>query len=98
VKPARVGGLANARAIIVKARDVGLRAYVGGFFESPYGRRVNRWLAANCVDEPSDVGAVEVVLDGYEREVEETAGGFGLRPSREMLARGAVLVDVEAGI
>ncbi|MGB8197061.1 MAG: enolase C-terminal domain-like protein [Acidimicrobiales bacterium] len=98
VKPARVGGLANARTIIVKAQDVGLRAYVGGFFESPYGRRVNQWLAANCVDEPSDVGPVEVVLAGYEREADEVAGGFGLRPSLEMLAHGAVLVDVEAGI
>lgn len=98
VKPARVGGLANARTIILKAQEVGLRAYVGGFFESPYGRRVNRWLAASCVEEPSDVGPVEVVLEGYEREVEETAGGFGVRPSPEMLARGAVLVEVEAGI
>ena len=29
VKPARVGGLANARTIILAAHDAGLRAYVG---------------------------------------------------------------------
>ena len=40
--------------------------YVGGFFESPYARRVHRWLANNCVDEPSDVGPVDVVLEGYD--------------------------------
>ena len=98
VKPARVGGLANARTIILEAHEAGLRAYVGGFFESPYARRVHRWLANNCVDEPSDVGPVDVVLDGYEREVDEVAGGFGVSPSPEMLERAVVLVDVEAGI
>jgi o-succinylbenzoate synthase len=98
VKPARVGGLANARTIILEAHDAGLRAYVGGFFESPYARRVHRWLANNCVDEPSDVGPVDVVLDGYEREVDEVDGAFGIVPSPEMLERATVLVEVEAGI
>ncbi|HEY5010933.1 MAG TPA: enolase C-terminal domain-like protein, partial [Acidimicrobiales bacterium] len=98
VKPARVGGLANARTIILKAHEEGLRAYVGGFFESPYARRVHRWLANSCVDEPSDVGPVEVVLEGYQREVDETSDGFGVTPSLEMLEHGAVLVDVEAAI
>ena len=98
VKPARVGGLANARTIILEARDAGLRAYVGGFFESPYARRVHRWLANNCVEEPSDVGAVEVVLEGYDRELDVVADGFGVTPSPGMLGRAAVLVDVEAGI
>lgn len=98
VKPARVGGLANARTIILEAREAGLRAYVGGFFESPYARRVHRWLANNCVNEPSDVAAVDVLLEGYDREVDEVADGFGVTPSPEMLARAAVLVDVEAAI
>jgi O-succinylbenzoate synthase len=98
VKPARVGGLANARTIILKARDEGLRPYVGGFFESPYARRVHRWLANSCVDEPSDVGLVDVLLKGYDREVDGVAVGFGVTPSHEMLTHGAVLVDVEVTI
>jgi o-succinylbenzoate synthase len=98
VKPARVGGVANARTIILTARDAGLRAYVGGFFESPYARRVHRWLANNCVEEASDIGPVDVVLEGYDREVEQVTDGFGVSPSLEMLAHGAVLVDLEAAI
>ena len=85
VKPARVGGLANARTIIAKAHQSGIRPYVGGFFESPFGRRVNQALAMSSVDEPSDLGVVDVILEGYEREVHEARGGFGLMPSREML-------------
>ena len=98
VKPARVGGMANARSIILRAHEEGLRAYVGGFFESPYARRVHRWLANSCVDEPSDVGAVDVLFEGYDREADEVASGFGVTPSLEMLAHGAVLVDVEVRI
>jgi len=98
VKPARVGGLANARTIILRAQEEGLRPYVGGFFESPYARRVHRWLANSCVDEPSDLSPVDVVHDGYSREVDTVAYGFGVRPSVEMLERGAVLVDVEVRI
>jgi O-succinylbenzoate synthase len=98
VKPARVGGLANARTIIARAQEEGLRAYVGGFFESPYGRRVNRWLANSCVDEPSDLSPVDVVLEGYPREVDAVSDGFGLSPAPEMLERCAVLVAVESAI
>jgi L-alanine-DL-glutamate epimerase-like enolase superfamily enzyme len=95
VKPARVGGLANARTLIVKARESGLRPYVGGFFESPYARAVHRALAANGVDEPSDVGPVPVVLAGYDREVVEVSGGFGVAPSLEMLASCTVVTTVD---
>jgi L-alanine-DL-glutamate epimerase-like enolase superfamily enzyme len=95
VKPARVGGLANARTIIVAAQEAGLRPYVGGFFESPYARSVHRALARSCVEEPSDLGPVDVVNDGYSREVDTVERGFGVTPSAEMLERGAVLVDAE---
>jgi len=98
VKPARVGGLANARTIIIRARAEGLRPYVGGFFESPYARRVHRALANSCVDEPSDLSPVDVVNEGYAREVDADAYGFGVSPSAEMLARGAVVVDVHTAI
>jgi L-alanine-DL-glutamate epimerase-like enolase superfamily enzyme len=86
VKPARVGGLANARTIIGEAREAGLRPYLGGFFESPFGRRVNAHLAHHCVDEPSDLSPVPVVLDGFDRETDEVAYGFGVAPSAAMLA------------
>ncbi len=91
VKPARVGGLANARTIIGEAREAGLRPYLGGFFESPFARRVNAQLAQHCVDEPSDLRPVNVVLRGYERETDEVAHGFGVAPSTEMLAAATAL-------
>jgi L-alanine-DL-glutamate epimerase-like enolase superfamily enzyme len=98
VKPARVGGLANARTIVLEAQGAGLRPYLGGFFESPYARQVHRDLARSCVTEPSDLSAVDVVREGYSREVDPSEFGFGVTPSAEMLARGAVLVDVEVTI
>jgi len=56
VKPARVGGYANARTMLERAKELGLRPYVGGFFESPFARSVNRALAWHTTDEPSDIG------------------------------------------
>jgi O-succinylbenzoate synthase len=94
VKPARVGGLANARTIIARAHESGIRAYVGGFFESPFGRRVNRALAVSSLDEPSDLGPVDVVLEGYQREVDEVRGGFGVIPSRDMLERAVAVATI----
>jgi O-succinylbenzoate synthase len=94
VKPARVGGLANARTIILAAHDAGLRTYIGGFFESPYARHVHAALANNCVDEPSDLSPVSVVLDGYENEVDLCDEGFGVTPAPEMLERATVLLDL----
>ncbi len=76
VKPARVGGLANARTIILEAREEGLRPYLGGFFESPYARQVHAQLAHHCVTEPSDLSPVSVVLEGYEREIDVSGEGF----------------------
>jgi O-succinylbenzoate synthase len=94
VKPARVGGLANARTIIAKAHESGIKTYVGGFFESPFGRRVNQALAVSSLDEPSDLGVVDVILEGYEREVDEARGGFNLIPSREMLDHSILVTTV----
>jgi O-succinylbenzoate synthase len=96
VKPARVGGLANARTLIARARDAGLHPYVGGFFESPYARGVHRALCANGVDEPSDLDDVAVVSARHAREVDVVEGGFGLRPAGPMLQR-AALVPVGGG-
>ena len=80
VKPARVGGLANARTIVARAREAGLRPYVGGFFESPYARHVHRALARSCVDEPSDLGPVDVVHEGVRGEVDGDRGRLRRRP------------------
>jgi O-succinylbenzoate synthase len=93
VKPARVGGLANARSIILAAREAGLRPYVGGFFESPYARHVHALLAHNCVEEPSDLAPVPVHLEDYEREIDQVSDGFGVTPSSQMLDAADVLFD-----
>lgn len=98
VKPARVGGLANARTIVLEARESGLRPYMGGFFESPYARHVHRALAHNCVDEPSDLRPVAVVRAGYDNEVEVIDDGFQVIPSAQMLEHAAVLLDVRGPI
>jgi O-succinylbenzoate synthase len=94
VKPARVGGLANAHTIVLAAKELGLRPYLGGFFESPYARHVHAQLAHNCVEEPSDLSPVSVSFDGYEREVERSDEGFGVTPSLAMLAAADVLADL----
>ena len=78
VKPARVGGLANARTLILRAQELGLRVYLGGFFESPYAREVNRALAHSCVVEPSDLAGVGVSV--FE-EPAKTSTSFGVEPS-----------------
>jgi len=85
VKPARVGGLANARTLIAKAKEFGITAYVGGFFESPFARGVHRALARSCVSEPSDIGNVVIEGDG-EAESTVVDVSFGVEPSRGMLA------------
>ena len=95
VKPSRVGGVANARTIIATAQEAGLRPYVGGFFESPFARQVNRMMAGTSVTEPSDLSPVPVLLDGYAHEVDVVHDGFGVIPSAQMLKKlGAVLLDV----
>jgi O-succinylbenzoate synthase len=95
VKPARVGGLANARTIIERAHSLGLKVYLGGFFESPYARHVHRALARSTVDEPSDIGDVELV-DGAD-EVSVVPMSFGLEPSALTLERATALTVVRTG-
>jgi O-succinylbenzoate synthase len=86
VKPARVGGLANARSIVLRAQQLGLRVYLGGFFESPFARRVHRALANGCgITEPSDLG--DVALEDEDSEVTVIASSFGVEPASSMLAR-----------
>ncbi|HEV3187296.1 MAG TPA: enolase C-terminal domain-like protein [Acidimicrobiales bacterium] len=86
VKPARVGGLANARAIFARADELGLSAYLGGFFESPFARSIHRALASSCVRESSDLGDV-TLAESTIAEVEKVATSFGVVPSSAMLER-----------
>jgi L-alanine-DL-glutamate epimerase-like enolase superfamily enzyme len=95
VKPARVGGLANARTIIERAHSLGLKVYLGGFFESPYARHVHRALAQSTVDEPSDIGDVEFADRADEVSVVPTS--FGLEPSTLTLERATALTVVRSG-
>ncbi len=76
VKPARVGGFAQARTLIELAGYRGLEVYLGGFFESPLARRANRTLARHLVSRPSDIG--ESPIDAHDVLV-PTAGGLGFR-------------------
>lgn len=87
VKPSRVGGVANARTLIATAQEAGLRPYVGGFFESPFARQVNKMVAGTSVTEPSDLAPVPVRLDGYIDEVDLVNDGFGVVPSAQMLEK-----------
>jgi O-succinylbenzoate synthase len=95
VKPPRAGGLANARTMIERARSLGLQAYVGGFFESPYARRVHRALANCCTDQPSDIGEVRVTTTSD--EVHAANHSFGVEPSAVLLARSTPLTVVRSG-
>jgi len=85
LKPPRVGGLANTRTMAQRAAALGLEPYVGGFFESPYARRVHRLLANNCISQPSDIADVAVQRDHQFGELERVAGGFEVEPSSELL-------------
>ena len=95
VKPARVGGLANARTIIERARSLGLTVYLGGFFESPYARHVHRALARSTIDQPSDIGVVDLV--NVDDEVSPVSTSFGFEPSASLLERATALTVVRTG-
>ncbi|MHB2027279.1 MAG: enolase C-terminal domain-like protein [Acidimicrobiales bacterium] len=94
VKPARVGGLANARTIIQRAGANDLAVYVGGFFESPYARAVHRALARSLVNEPSDVDDVSLRAVNAVDEVTPVESRFGVEPSAQLLAQGECLAIV----
>ena len=64
VKPARVGGFAQARTMIEWAQRNDLEVYLGGFFESPLARRANRALARHYLTRPSDVAEVDLDASG----------------------------------
>jgi hypothetical protein len=81
-----VGGLSNARALFTKAGELGLQAYLGGFFESPYARGVHRALARSCVSEPSDLLDVDVQPNAYGAEVTIIESRFGVEPADAMLS------------
>ncbi len=101
IKPARVGGVAHARTMVRWAHEHGLRAYLGGFFESPLARGAHRRLAQSCVSEPSDLGPVAVRaaqadLSGETsdaREGRDAHAGVGAAPSPARLARARVLAS-----
>ncbi|MGD0054264.1 MAG: enolase C-terminal domain-like protein [Acidimicrobiales bacterium] len=89
IKPARVGGLANARSMVERSLALGLTPYLGGFFESGFARGVHRRLAEHCVSEPSDVGPVATL--SAQDDVDVAEGGLGLGPSAAVLARATAI-------
>ncbi len=84
VKPPRVGGLAAARSMLLECERLGLAAYLGGFFESPYARRVHRALADSFHLESSDVAPVATRRVWIDVPHE---WGLGDRPSLEGATR-----------
>ncbi len=93
LKPARLGGYAVARTCAALALELGLRPYIGGFFEGPLGRSANRILAQNSVTEPSDIATVvtkEQATWGIAND------GWGVVPSAEWLEQTVLLSDIKA--
>jgi len=82
VKPARVGGYAQARTMIERAHQLGLEVYLGGFFESPLARRANRALARHYLARPSDVSPV--ALTGDEGVLVPDSWGCGFLPGPDL--------------
>jgi hypothetical protein len=80
--------------MILRAQELGLRVYLGGFFESPYARQVNRALANSCVREPSDLG--EVGVNAFE-EPANTSTSFGVEPSVVVLGEAEPLPVLSQG-
>ncbi|MEZ5205197.1 MAG: enolase C-terminal domain-like protein [Acidimicrobiales bacterium] len=102
VKPARCGGLEEAIAMLVAARDLGWSAFVGGMVESGVGRAAALCVAAQALPSlPTDLGpslayvdvdltdAIE--LDELGRVVVPDGPGIGRVPIADRL--GAATVD-----
>jgi L-alanine-DL-glutamate epimerase-like enolase superfamily enzyme len=93
VKPPRVGGVAVARSMLTSAHELGLRTYVGGFFESPLARSAHRCVAALVGSEPSDVAHVAVDSGAL---IESRPHGIGHYPRlSEQENRAAIVVQLE---
>ena len=90
LKPARLGGYAVTRTCAALARELGLRPYVGGFFEGQLGRTANAIVARNAVLEPSDIGAV---ASREALEWSPTSSGWGVEPSEQLIDSFTVLRD-----
>ena len=95
IKPARVGGYSVARSLIEHAKAKGLRPYVGGYFESPLARSVNRALAESFVSEASDIAPAPLTNGGTWIQ-DET--GVGLRPSPELIGTWERLFSMETDL
>jgi O-succinylbenzoate synthase len=90
IKPARVGGYANAKTMVLRAKELGLEAYLGGFFESGFARTLHRTFAHHLVTQPSDLGTVETELSGT--DVIDVPLGFEVAPAPRVLERAHRLV------
>ena len=82
VKPARVGGYAQARTMIEHAQGLGLGVYLGGFFEPPLARRANRSLARHLVTLPSDIAPAR--LETTSDLLAPDPWGFGYLPGPDL--------------
>ena len=83
VKPPRAGGVAAARSMLTEAAKLGLRTYVGGFFESTLARSVHAAVAGSFDVEPSDVG--EVAFGNTMNSDVRRSTGVGIYPASEDL-------------
>lgn len=94
VKPARVGGYATARTMLERAKELGLRPYVGGFFESELARGVNRTLARHTTNEPSDIGDVALDPVNARHGFSTSPTGFGMVPTKQLLEQGVCVTSL----
>ncbi|MFI5035713.1 MAG: enolase C-terminal domain-like protein [Acidimicrobiales bacterium] len=93
LKPARVGGLSTARTLAARAGDLGLAAYLGGFFESDFARAVHGVLVRHAVSEPSDLAPVGR-RDRDDSDARVVADGLGVAPLAAVLARARLVVSL----
>jgi L-alanine-DL-glutamate epimerase-like enolase superfamily enzyme len=94
VKPSRVGGFANARTIVARARELGLEPYLGGFFESPFARQANRMFAEHAIAQPSDIGAIETAAGRPSGGFVHVVGGFEIAPTSHFLEKATLVASI----
>jgi len=95
IKPARVGGYSMARSLVTHALAKGLRPYIGGFFESPLARQVNRTLAYHHVVEPSDCAPPVFAAPG---EWTTDGLGIGVFPHQSLQSRFDKLAHLDIAV